>query len=70
MPRQPPTRLLAGLQSDIRSFQQDQGMVREAGARTKSALVEVLGEALSAVSGRDAQGYFKYPGYRSVGQLL
>ncbi len=41
------------------AFSKIKGMVREAGARTKSALVEVLGEALSAVSGRGARGYFK-----------
>jgi hypothetical protein len=44
--------------------------VRQAGARTKDALVEVLGEALSTVSAQDAQGYFKHAGYRPQAQLL
>ena len=45
-------------------------MLRQAGARTKDALVEVLGEALSAVSAQDAQGYFEHAGYRPQAQLL
>src|SRR5215217_7536055 len=36
------------------AFSKIKGMVRRAGARTKDALVEVLGEALSAVSAQDA----------------
>ena len=52
------------------AFSKIKGMVRQAGARTKNALVEVLGEALSAVSARDAQGYFEHAGYRSQAQLL
>jgi hypothetical protein len=39
-------------------------MLREAGARTKDALVGPLGEALSAVSVQDARGYFEHVGYR------
>ena len=38
--------------------------------RTKDALVEELGEALSAVSARDARGYFEHAGYRPVAQPL
>jgi hypothetical protein len=37
-------------------------MLRQAGARTKDALVEALGEAISAVSAQDAQGYFEHAG--------
>ncbi len=39
-------------------------------ARSKEALVEALGVALSAVSSEEAQGYFKHAGYRPAGQLL
>jgi hypothetical protein len=39
-------------------------MLREAGARTKDALVGALGEALSAVSVQDARGYFEHVGHR------
>ncbi len=52
------------------AFSKIRGMVREVGARTKSALVEVLGEALSAVSAQDARGYFEHAGYRLRAQLL
>ncbi len=52
------------------AFAKIKGMVRQAGARTNDALVDVLGEALSAVSARDAQGYFEHAGYRSQAQLL
>jgi hypothetical protein len=45
-------------------------MLRQAGARTKDALVEVLGEALSAISAQDARGYFEHAGYRLRAQLL
>jgi hypothetical protein len=33
-------------------------------------LVDVLGEALSAISARDARGYFEHAGYRPQAQLL
>src|SRR5215212_9111614 len=52
------------------AFSKIKGMLREAGARTKDALVGVLGEALSAVSAQDAGGYFEHAGYRPQAQLL
>jgi transposase len=52
------------------AFSKIKGKLRQAGARTKNALVEVLGEALSAVSAQDAQGYFEHAGYRTKAQLL
>jgi transposase len=52
------------------AFAKLKGMLRRAGARTKDALVEVLGEALSAVSSRDARGYFEHAGYRPRAQPL
>ena len=36
------------------AFAKIKGMLRQAGARTKDALVDALGEALSAVSAQDA----------------
>ncbi len=39
-------------------------------ARSKEALVEAVGAALSAVSAADARGFFEHAGYRPVGQLL
>jgi transposase len=44
------------------AFAKIKGMLRQAGARTKDALVDVLSEALSAVSARDARGYFEHAG--------
>ena len=52
------------------AFSKIKGMLRRAGARTKDALIEVSGEALSTVSAQDAQGYFKHAGYRPQAQLL
>ncbi len=52
------------------AFAKIKGMVRQAAARTKDALVDVLGEALSAVSAQDAQGYFQHAGYRPQARLL
>jgi transposase len=52
------------------AFSKIKGMLREAGARTKNALVGALGEALSAVSVQDARGYFEHAGYRLQAQPL
>jgi transposase len=52
------------------AFSKLKGMLRRAGARTKDALVEALGEAISAVSAQDAQGYFEHAGYGPQAQLL
>jgi transposase len=42
----------------------------EACARSRGALVEAMGAALSAISARDAHGFFEHAGYRPAGQLL
>jgi transposase len=52
------------------AFSKIKGILRRAGARTKEVLLEVLGEALSAVSAQDARGYFEHAGYRPQAQLL
>ena len=52
------------------AFGKVKGMLRQAAARTKDALVDVLGEALSAISAQDARGYFEHAGYRSQARLL
>jgi transposase len=44
--------------------------LREACARSRGALVEAIGAALSAISTRDAHGFFEHAGYRPTGQLL
>jgi transposase len=52
------------------AFSQIKAMLRRVGARTKDALVDALGEALSAVSAQDARGYFEHAGYRLRAQFL
>jgi transposase len=52
------------------AFSKIKGIVRRACARTRQALVEALGEALSAVSLQDARGFFEHAGYHPTDQLL
>ena len=52
------------------AFSKIKGILRRACARTREALLEALGEALSAVSLRDAWGFFEHAGYHSLGQRL
>ncbi len=52
------------------AFSKIKGFLRKAQARTREALVEARGSALSAVGPQDAQGFFEHAGYRPVGQLL
>ena len=44
--------------------------LRKAAARTEGALVEAIGVSLSAVSAKDARGFFEHAGYRSAAQIL
>jgi transposase len=52
------------------AFSKIKGLLRRAGARTKEALLEVLGEAFSSISVQDARGYFEHAGYRAQAQPL
>ncbi|MDQ3498774.1 MAG: IS630 family transposase [Actinomycetota bacterium] len=52
------------------AFTKIKGLLRKAQARTREALIEALGEAISAVTAGDARGFFEHCGYRRVGQLL
>jgi transposase len=52
------------------AFSKVKGLLRKVGVRTRETLVEAIGRALSAVSSRDAQGFFEHAGYRPLGQLL
>ncbi len=51
------------------AFSKIKRSLRKVGARTKDALVEAIGAALSAVSSEEARGYFEHAGYRPAGQL-
>jgi transposase len=52
------------------AFAKIKNLLRRAAARTKEALIEAIGAALSAVSAEDARGFFEHAGYRPTGQLL
>jgi transposase len=46
------------------AFSKVKGLLRQAGARTREALVEAIGRALDAITSRDARGFFGHCGYR------
>ena len=52
------------------AFSKIKGIVRKAQGRTRGAVVQAIGEALDAVSARDARGFFEHCGYRQPVQLL
>jgi transposase len=52
------------------AFSKIKSLLRKAAARSKEALVEAIGQALSAVTAEDALAYFEHAGYRPTGQLL
>jgi transposase len=52
------------------AFSKIKGLLRKAQARSREALVEALGRAISAVSAMDARGFFKHSGYRLPVHLL
>lgn len=51
------------------AFSKIKGLLRRAAARTKGALVEAMGVALSEVRAADARGFFEHAGYRPSVQL-
>jgi transposase len=52
------------------AFSKVKGLLRRARARTREALIEATGQALDAVTNRDARGFFEHCGYRSRAQPL
>lgn len=46
------------------AFSKIKGLLRKAEARTRRALVEAMGRAISAVTAGDAEGFFEHRGYR------
>ena len=52
------------------AFSKIKGLLRKAQARTREALIEALGEAISAVTAWDVRGFFEHCGYRRMDQLL
>lgn len=57
------------LNSIEEAFSKIKGLLRKAEARAREALIEAMGEALSAVTGSDVRGYFAHCGYGPGGQL-
>ena len=45
------------------AFSKIKGALRKAQARTREVLIEALGVAISAVTTRDARGFFEHGGY-------
>jgi transposase len=52
------------------AFSKIKNLLRKAAARSKEALVEAIGQALSAITPEDALGYFEHAGYHPTAQLL
>jgi transposase len=52
------------------AFSKLKASLRRAEARTREALIEAMGAALSTISAQDASGFFGHCGYRSAAQLL
>jgi transposase len=52
------------------AFSKIKSLVRKAEARTREALVEAIGSALSAVTSRDTRSFFEHCGYRMPVQSL
>jgi transposase len=52
------------------AFSKIKGLLRKVEARSREALLEAIGAAISAVSDRDALGFFEHCGYRPTVQLF
>jgi hypothetical protein len=50
-------------------FAKLKALLRKAGARTREALLEAMGEALDAVTASDVRRFFEHRGYRAMAQL-
>ena len=53
-----------------KAFAKIKGLLRKTEARTREALVEAMGTAISAVTAQDARGFFEHSGYRLQIQSL
>jgi len=50
------------------AFAKIKGLLRKAEARSREALLEAMGKAISALGAEDARGFFEHCGYRVVVQ--
>jgi len=51
-------------------FAKIKNLLRKAAARSKGALIEAMGAALSAVTADDVRGFFEHAGYRPTDHFL
>ena len=52
------------------AFSKIKGLLRKAEARSREALLEAIGAAISAITDQDARGFFEHRGYRAMVQLF
>jgi transposase len=52
------------------AFSKIKGLLRKAEARSRDALVEAMGRAISALTARDAEGFIEHRGYLLLAQQL
>jgi len=52
------------------AFSKIKGLLRKAEARSREALLEAIGTALSVITDQDARGFFEHCGYRTMVQLF
>ena len=52
------------------AFAKIKGLLRKAEARSREVLIEAMGQALEALTVRDARGFFEHRGYHATAQLL
>jgi transposase len=52
------------------AFGKIKGLIRKVEARSREALLEAIGTAISAITDQDARGFFEHCGYRGVVQLF
>jgi len=52
------------------AFSKIKGLLRKAESRSREALLEAIGAALSIISDQDARGFFEHCGYRTMVQLF
>jgi transposase len=52
------------------AFSKIKAFIRKAEARSRGALIEAMGAAISAVTARDARGFFEHCGYATPVQSL
>lgn len=51
------------------AFSKMKALMRRSSARTRQTLIGAMSDALSAISARDASGFFGHCGYRALAQL-